>query len=282
MNEAFDSTIVLRPDANGWYSLERDLDEALVGQLRDVVPLERLSITEVPLMTVRLARRLAGLPVEKLWLWSPVTRPALRHILELPGLRELDVHSLHGPGRLAGFAGTRLEAARINFYMTEQDLLEIARCASLREVGARTSDLTPRALAALLALPELTTLGVGRTDFDDRMARLTSRSTTLTSLDLGGTQITGAGLEHLVRMTQLRTLDLWATDVREGDLPLLKHLPQLEYLSLGNYGGLPSLAAEPVTRTLLELPSLQRVWLDGIRLAPEQRKALEARMELAP
>lgn len=266
-------------DEHGSFTLERDIDPAMVRQLFGAAPIAKLTIHKAPRLTVRLAQRLAGLPVDHLNLWSEVTRRALRDFITLPGLRALDVLALCGAGRVVGFGKSRLEVVRINHYLRESELLEIARCESLRELGAQNANLTPRALAALLALPQLTTLDVEATRFDDRMARRISRSTTLAKLDLGGVPITGAGLEHLVRMEQLRELDLWATGVTGADLHLLAQLPNLEYVSLGHYGGMSTLDAELVTQTLLALPALRRVWLDGIRLAPAQRKALEERLE---
>ena len=270
----------MRPDDDGWYSLQHALDPEVIGQLRGIEPVPKLSITKIPVVTVDLAKRLSGLRVEHLWLWSDVTRRAMRHVVQLPGLRVLDVLRIRGPGTMANFGKARhLEIFRANHYMREADLLEVTQCSQLRELGAQGAELSRTALAAILALPRLTSLDLESTRFDDPMARRLSRSRTLESLDIGATKVSGVGVEHLVQMEQLRSLDLWATAVTEADLALLSNLPKLEYLSLGNYGHLPQMDPERVTEFLLSAKSLKRVWLDGIQLQPAQRKALKAKLE---
>lgn len=268
------------PDPEGWFSLDGSITPEAIRSLAENGRLERLSLTRGPLINVTLARQLADLHVEWLWLWCEVTPRALACIVQLSGLRKLDVLTVRGPGRFANFSkAANLQVFRANHGMSEADLLELARCVSLREIGAQYAQLSRRALLALLSLPELTALDLEGTCFDDRMARWISRSGMLTNLDLGGTRLTGAGLGHLVRMQQLRSLDLWATRLTEKDLPMLLELPNLEYLSLGDYAGVASLGAEPVTQFILEAPSLKRVWLDGIKLQPAQKKALESRLD---
>ena len=80
-------------------------------------------------------------------------------------------------------------------------------------------------------------------------------------------------------MKQLRSLDLWATNLSGSDIQSLLNLPNLEYLSLGNIDQLPTLNANVVTSLILNMPSLKRVWLDGIAIEPRQRQALEAQLE---
>lgn len=272
--------MTISPDARGWYSLEHDVDPEVIRQLEQLVPIEKLSLTKIPLITVELAKRLSGLRVEHLWLWCDVTRRAMRHVVQLPGLRELDVLCMRGPGELANFRKARdLEIFRANHYMTEEDLFQVTQCESLRELGAQNVELSLASISAILSLPSLTSLDLEATRFDDRMAKRTSRSKTIKNLHVGATRITRTGLEHLVRMEQLSSLDLWATALNELDLRLLLNLPNLEYLSLGNYDGLPPLNSDEVTRLILECPSLRRVWLDGIQLQTTQKEALEARLD---
>lgn len=272
--------MTISPDSSGWYKLEGSADPAIVQQLAQVGPIEKLSLTKIPLITVKLARRLAGLPVTQLWLWCDVTRRAMQQVIQLPGLRVLDVLSIRGPGRMAGFrAAADLEVFRANVYMTEVDLLQVTQCTQLRELGAQNAELSYKSMSAILALPSLMSLDLEATRFDDKMAKQTSRSKTIQSLDVGGTRITRIGLEHLVQMEQLCSLDLWATAPNEMDLRLLLSLPNLEYLSLGNYDGLPPLNAFEITKLLLDCPSLKRVWLDGIPLEPSQKQALESKLD---
>jgi hypothetical protein len=272
--------VTISPDSRGWYSLERDIDVASVEQLKQVDSIEKLSVTRLPLVTVKLAHRISDLRVQHLWLWSDVTRRAMKEIIQIPGLRVLDVLCIKGPGKLDHFRkATTLETFRANHYMTEADLLEVTRSSRLVELGAQGAELSNKSMAAILALPCLTSLDLESTRFNDSMAKKVSRSQTIESLDIGATHITGAGLGHLAQMKQLKSLDLWATDVTESDLQPLLDMPNLEYLSLGNYDGHPQLDAEKVCRFILDLPSLKRLWLDGIRLNAAQKNALETKLE---
>jgi len=272
--------VPISPDSQGWYSFERDIDPNVAEQLKQVGRISKLSLTKIPLVTVKLASRLSGLRVDHLWLWCDVTRRAMRQIIQIPGLRVLDVLCIKGPGALANFRkATSLESFRGFHYMTEADLLEVTQCDRLNQLGAQGAELSSNSLAAILALPNLTSLDLEATRFNDSMAKQLSRSTTIESLDIGGTCVTGVGLEHLSQMSQLRSIDLWATEVTEADLQCLLDMPKLEYVSLGNHEDLPQLDAEKVCGLILESPSLKRVWLDGIRLSEAQRETLEAKLE---
>lgn len=252
---------------------------AQLAELSAVTPL-KLSITSIAQFGVGHARCLAGLRVEQLWIRCDVTRAAMNHILQLEGLRELDILSMSRPGKLKNFhkAG-KLSVFRANHYMTESDLLQVAQCPSIRVLGAQNADLSPLAFSALLSMPNLTALDLESTRFDDRMAQKIRRSRTITSLDVGGTRLTRAGLAHLVKMTKLHALDLWALDLNATDLTMLLELPVLEYVSLGGYCGAPSLDADAITALILESPSIKRALLDGVLLNRSQRDALEAKLE---
>jgi hypothetical protein len=184
-----------------------------------------------------------------------------------------------GPGSMAHFAkAQQLHTFRANCGMSESDLLQLAQCETLVEVGAQSADLTPSALAALLALPALERLDIEGTQFDDSMARRLCRSRTMTSLSIGATKIGRPGLVHLVEMQQLRELDLWANRLIEDDFELLSALPRLEYISLGGYEWDPSFDAAKLIPVLMAHPSLQQVWLDGVTLSVEQETLLRTRI----
>jgi hypothetical protein len=268
-------------DSRGWYSIEGEPTRDLVQRLAAIGHLDQLSITKARLVTAKLAAQLAQLPsVGWLWLWCDVTRTAMRHIAAIPGLHTLDVLALRHPGNLEGLnRATSLRTLRANHYLSEQDLLAISQCASLCELGVQHAKLTPRALEALLRLKHLKSLDLEGTDFDDDMAESMAETLSLESLDLGATKITRRGLQRLTAMQNLRVLDLWATPLIEDDFALLSDLPALEYVSIGGYEGSPSLEASRVLPLLLSLPSLKRVWLDGVALQAEQLAALKDRLE---
>ncbi len=268
------------PDAEGWLSIQSAIDAQAAERLSRVAPVQKLSLTEIPLVTVQQAKRLMHVSVEHLWLWCNVTRRAMRYVVQMPGLHTLDVLHVRGPGAMAGFSrAEHLQVFRSNLGLTEQDLMQVAQCGQLRELGAQNAEISGESLAAILALPQLTTVDLEATRFDNRMAKKLARSQSITSLDLGGTRITGQGLAYLVQMQQLRALDLWATDLSERDLQLLLQLPHLEYLSLGNYYGMPPRNADAITQLILDAPSLKRVWLDGMPLDASQKAALEKKLD---
>lgn len=273
---------MITPDERGYYCLTRELLPETMMQLAALSATEplKLSIANIAQFGIGQARRLAGLRMKGLWIWSDVTRGAMNHILQLEGLGELDILCMTGPGQLKAFhKAVQLDVFRANHYMTESDLIQVAQCPSIRTLGAQNASLTKASFAALMSMPNLTSLDLEGTRFDDKMARRLSRSTTIDSLAVGGTRLTRAGLAHLVNMTQLNSLDLWAVDLNAADLALLLALPKLEYVSFGGNGSGPSLDPDAITALILESSSLKRVWLDGVPLKPGQREALESKLE---
>lgn len=266
-------------DSRGWYSIERAIDQRAIQDLIGVGHIEKLSITKTPALTVGTARLLRQLQsVAQLWLWCDVSRIAMRHVVQIPKLEVLDVLAIKAPGSLAGFEfAESLHTLRANHYLNEEDILAIAKCRSLRELGIQGARLTRKALKALLELPCLESLDLEGTPFTDQMARLVSRSSSIRSLDLGATKITRVGLAQLASMSQLQSLDLWATALSENDLELVRDLPNLEYLSVGGCDGTDSLDPERVVSLLLAMPPLKRVWLDGIGVSAAQINRLEER-----
>lgn len=264
---------------DGWYTVEH-LDRDTVEQLRGIGHLEKLSLRSIPLITVKLARLLADLPsVEQVWIRA-ATRPAIRHLIQLPRLRELHVLSLEMHGRIGGFDKAKtLEVFRTGDELCEREVINICQCKTITALGIQRARLTNECIEALLALPVLERLDIECTRFNDKMARLLARSETLLALDLGATDITRVGLAHLVSMQRLTALDLWATALTEDDLEMLVHLPALQYLSLGNYDHLPSLHPDRVMSLLMALPNLKTVWLDGVALGEKDRKILETNLD---
>ncbi|TAG26299.1 MAG: hypothetical protein EAZ37_09570 [Burkholderiales bacterium] len=272
---------ILYPDNRGWYKLDGTNPAESIRAIGSVQHIEKLSITNFRLLTVELAKQFSSFrSVGWMWLWCDVTRSAMRHVIRIPGLEVLDVLNIKAPGKLQGFdSAENLHTVRANHYLKEEDVLAITQCRTLQELGIQGAEVTPKVIAALLSLTELRALDVEGSAFDDRMAASLCELPTLEVLDVGGTNVSRAGLTHLISMKQLRSLDLWATKVTEADLELLRELPGLEYISVGNYEGLLSLDANKVVPLLLELPSLKRVWLDGISVSDTQKAALHAKLD---
>ena len=262
-----------------WVSLKGEILQKDIKALASRGTITKLSLTDAPLLTVKEAQAFAFLPpVHWLWLWREVARSAMKDVISIPELRTLDMMNLAGRGKLASFANAeRLEVFRCNHCLTAADLLAVAEGPSLREIGAQGAEISATVLDRLLAVPKLDSLDLEATEFTDEMARQVSQSTRLLSLDLGATRITKKGLAHICRMGQLRSLDLWETQLDQKDVELLKALPNLEYVSVGTFSGKEKFDAKVLLRQLAEMPSLRRIWLDGVRVDEWQREELEKR-----
>lgn len=237
-------------------------------------PIQRLTIDGKVLLTKAHARELAALPfIDELRVMGEVTRWAMQHVLEIPQLRELDVSRIRRPGRLQGFdTAEHLRVFREHYGLAELDILEVARSPGLSELSLHSARLTHRAFDALMEMPALQSLDIEETLFDDAMAASLKRSATLLHLDAGRTRVTGQGLAAIRESEQLLSLDLWCTNIRQAELNLLRGMPKLEYLSLGCAQDQYHLHIEGILPILDELPSLQRLWLDGIEV-PESIQA---------
>jgi hypothetical protein len=262
---------------DGWVELKGPITAKDLRGLGELGKLEKLCVTKQRLITAEIARGFATIKAARqLWLWCNVTRTAMQYVIAIPGLRVLDVLDIKPPGRLTGFSSaTSLEAFHCNMGLSEADLLEVASCQSLRELGIQSATLTPRVLEALLKIPGLQSLDLEGTKFDDKMAARIMTSKSLRSLDIGATLLTRSGVEHLCQMKHLLSLDLWATKITESDVDLLATMPNLEYLSLGGVEGDTTFDAKTLLPRLQAIPSLRRIWLDGVQLSEAQKDVLE-------
>lgn len=263
--------------------LEGPLTSGCLSALASRGPLQSLSIDDRAVFGLRQARELLSLPgIEHLRLFCPVTRAAASLVLEVPGLRVLEVFELRAGGSLSGFHIPRsLERIHWSWHALHPgDFEAIARSLTLRAIGTGDAVITPAAFDALLAMPRLDWLSLESSGIDDALASRLRTGTSLRSLFLAINPLTRAGLRHIVRLESLRELDLWKTAITLDDLDLLQALPQLEYLSIGC--GEPEDATrrydpDRLLPLLARLPSLQRLELDGIVLNETQRAAYAAR-----
>jgi hypothetical protein len=160
---------------------------------------------------------------------------------------------------------------------------------ALTHIGLQNCQLDVPVCRSIVRLSKLRHLDIEGSNIDDDMIDIVSRNPTLTHLDLGNTPITARGLAYLCRMRQLELLDLWETAIGVDDLRQLEALDHLAYVSIGKVDGSvtegvrvegnPSVDAQAVVDLLLRMPSLKHVWLDGLRLAPAQVRALEEKLE---
>lgn len=236
-----------------------------------------LSITNQKVITAAIAKGFTTLQsVGHLFLWCSTTRTAMRHIISIPDLEELDILEIQYPGILENFSSAcSLKIFRCHHCLSEDDLLEISKLPNLQELGAQYSAITPAALDGLLNISSLIHLNLEGTGFNDEMARMIKRSTRIKKLDLGATQLTSKGLQDVCQMPQLRSLDIWAINIVEKDLDLLSNLTKLEYLSIGGDDGQTVLTLKGVLPYLQKLPLLNKIWLDGLSVTENEEKILK-------
>lgn len=268
-------------DKDSWLSLEGVISDEDFLSLSKLAHINKLSITKQPIITESIAKRFSSIQsINHLWLWCTATRAAMQHIIVLEGLNTLDLLSLKKPGKLINFAiAADLRVLRCNNDMNEADLLEVANLPNLEELGAQNSELTKRALNALLRMPNLKKLDFEATKFDDKWAKRLAASNTITHLDIGAGKLTNKGLKDICKMSQLQSLDIWSTNIDEKGLDLLANLPNLNYLSIGGYAGQTTLTAKGVIPRLGAIKSLKKIWLDGILLNEVEHKSLKERFE---
>jgi hypothetical protein len=278
---------------DGWTAFEGDFSlEDLRSATRSEQPLEKLSIARTTCFTQRKAAALRGARARWLWLWCDVTKAALRDVLAIDGLRTLDVLRIEPRGAMPSFScATTLEAFRCPMGLPTRDIESVLEAPALQELGMQSSTLDMPLIRAMAAKPTLRKLDIEATNFDDDMAEAIASNHAIEHLDVGSTRVTARGLGSICRMRQLASLDLWETNIGIDDLRMLTALQRLEYLSLGKIAdstkttdglrvdGNPSQDAQAIVDLILRMPSLKRVWLDGVQLSGELRQSLESRLE---
>lgn len=266
---------------DGWLSIEGPFDSKDIRNFKNYPHIEKLSLRKQSLITAKIANGFSSLKsVRWLWLWCSVTRTAMRDVISIPNLEVVDILEIRHPGKLMNFQqADNLKTFRCNHYMTEDDLIEISNLPALQELGAQNSAITPKALDALLCIPTLEYIDLEATEFNDSMAATVAESTSIKHLEVGASNLSSKGLGFISKMEQLQSLDIWAVNISEKDLELLFSLPKLEYLSIGGVDDQTSLTSKGVIPRLKKIPSLKKVWLDGIFLNPSERSELEERYE---
>ncbi len=243
--------------------------------------IDSLNCTEQELVTAGVARGFARLKaVKKLWIWSSVTRTAMRDIIRIPKLEVLDILEIKYPGQLMYFEeAVNLKEFRCNNYMSERDLYEISNLSNLIELGAQGVEISPKSLEAVLSMPKLSRLDLEGSEFNDDLAAIMAQSKQILNLEIGSSNLTGKGLKSIAKMTQLKSLDIWANPINESDLIHLIRLENLEYLSLGGYEGQTKLTYQGINLILNEMHHLKRLRLDGVDLTDGETSELNDRYE---
>lgn len=253
-------------------------------RLREAIPLscKKLAILEQNLFSGKYAAPLRDLEeLKDLWILCDAGRTAIRKLLQIPKLEALDVLGIRSPGRkMSSFESARnLKTFRCNLGMNRSDLLAISKSPSIEKLGAQNACLDASAVESIMMIPKLKSLDLECTNLDNDMATVISQSAQITALEIGASRVTNRGLTKICEMQQLKCLDVWALDISESDIGLIAKLKNLEYLSIGGYDKQEKLSASGVLPYLGEMPSLKRLWLDGIPVTDTQKHELEHKFE---
>ena len=268
---------------NGWVDINGPITIEKLKRLKKYEHIERLSSKQNTLLTAKIAQDFKLLrSVSQIWLWCDVTRAAIRYVVGINNLKFLDVLCIKGVGKIDNFADAstleRFLCAHAH-YLTYEDISAISSCKSLKSFCLNTCRLETKTIHKFLELPNLETLELEDSNFDDKMAESIAESRSIKNLEIGNTRLTKKGLFYICRMKQLEALDIWATKVKENDLDILVELPNLKYLSVG-----PSYEGNDFTPKMLieklgAIKSLKRIWIDGVKFNKSEKAILEDKYE---
>ncbi len=230
----------------------------------------------------KLADELAQWPrIKEVLLWGTVSKAALQRLLSLAEIHEIYVMELHKHGNLCGIDQSSSLRVFRGGWLSARDLRALTQLQNLETLSAQNSSVNQQVIEMIVKSSSLTNLDLEASNLDDVMAKELAKSSKITQLDVGATRLGPSGLQEICKMTQLRELDIWALDLDEHDLDCLEALPNLEYLSVGGYDSQERLKSKNVLAQLAKLPSLRRVWLDGIPVSESEANELRARYENA-
>lgn len=252
-------------------------------QVRAMTPsnvLRRFTVSSETFFHQKLADELVQWPrIKEIVLWGTVSKAALQRLLSLPEIHEIYVMELQKHGSLCDIdQSSSLQIFR-GGWLSARDLRSIVQLQNLETLSAQNSSVNQQVIEMVVNNNALTNLDLEASNLDDDMAKELANSSKITQLDIGATRLGPHGLQEICKMTQLRELDIWALDLDERDLDCLEGLTNLEYLSIGGYDGQKRLTSKNVLPRLAKLPSLRRVWLDGIPVTKSEATDLKTRYE---
>lgn len=255
------------------------------SKMRAMIPsneIKTLTVSSDTFFHRKLADELAQWPcINEVLLWSTVSKAALRRLLSLAEIHKIYVMELHNHGNLHDInQASSLQVFR-GGWLSARDLRALAQLQNLKTLSAQNSFVNQPTIEMFVNSRSLTNLDIEASNLDDDMAKVLAKSSKIVQLDVGATRLGPSGLKEICKMTQLRKLDIWALDLDGHDLDCLEGLPNLEYLSVGGYDGQKRLTSKNVLPRLAKLPSLRRVWLDGIPVTESEATELRARYENA-
>ncbi len=229
---------------------------------------------------------------------TKITDNGFEHLDQLKSVRRLDLSAwgVHeegfgvGDGAMAVVAQLpALESIALRLTkVTDQGMAELAKCKTLRSISIPGTAVTDQGLTSLLALPKLSSLGLGVYDegaqVTDEGMETIGQMTELEHLELSGTEVSGIGLKQISQLKQLKSLSIDNTKITEAGLAELKPLQNLENLRcytigigdegaqhLGQLLGLKRISANmrltnAGVAKLAKLPNLEQLSLSGSKI----------------
>jgi hypothetical protein len=220
--------------------------------------------------------------LEKLSVWSGITRPALNELIGICGIKEISVFEFSGIGRLRNFSkAADLEVFRCLFSLKTHDIFELARLPKLHTLTAHCSQFGLKAVEKINQIQTLHTVDFEAVTFSLEMVRSLAKSTSIKNLMLPATGLTRRGLDAIGQMQQLTYLDIWANGFIAEDLDALVGHPSLEKIELGGMEDSKEfmLKASDVIPKLEKMPALKTVHFENVLTTDEEALHLKSRYE---
>ncbi len=168
--------------------------------------------------------------------------------------------------------GLAIENLDLSFtQVTNDGLVHIANCASLRRLSLSGGAVQDAGLEQLEALKNLEILHIDDCNIGDDGLKHLMQLKSLKSLDLSGTGITDAGLAHLAHLEDLLVLDLSDTVIGDTGLAHMCLMPKLRYVDISH-----TLVTDRGLGVLADLPSLKIIAVEGTRISDEGLKMLRS------
>jgi hypothetical protein len=241
---------------------------------------EHVVISGCRLLHKKLAEEIATWDgVKQITISLSTTRAALRVLLNIPTLEQLDAGFIHKHGSFENVEMSDTLGVLTCMGLGKAELLEISKLPNLTNLNIRHASLSVKVVEAIAAMPKLVMIDLENSALNDEMVTALSKSSSLSELWIGGTKISRKGLKRICGMRQLRELDIWALNINESDLEMLKSLHNLSYLVVGGYDGQTRMTAKGVLPRLEKIPNLTSIWLDGIKCTDAEISKLKLKYD---
>ncbi|KAA5545397.1 hypothetical protein FYK55_07030 [Roseiconus nitratireducens] len=217
----------------------------LIARLKEAGKIQSLHFFRCSKLTDQGLRRIGELSsLERLFLnnMDGITSGLLEQISQLSNLKRLEMDDVALDENDLAFLGTlsKLETLGLSVSdspgsLTNLGLKHLSGLQSLRSLTVQKASIDDRGVSELVKIRELRDLGLGGTGISDTgVKQLATGLPNLTRLGLTRTDVTDASMKSVGKLTKLEWLWLDGTDVGDDGLRLLDDLTELEYVYLNN------------------------------------------------